>query len=209
MIECSLPKAEWTYEAHLHVGLWHALRYSDDIYPLLSETTTHREAVRNQRLQLSDQPGSRSRRGSRAAQRRCGPTAAGPGSRSRLWRRPIDHRCTARGDRQGESASDRAPCRLTFPEARRPSSGIRYFPRARDCLRLSGGRNFSTVYGGGCRFQSLQELLIISRHVSGVRLTPQRSTDSRRLMIPRPHRADPPALKRSRADEARPRCPGS
>jgi hypothetical protein len=25
----TLPKSEWTHEAHLRVGLWHALRYAD------------------------------------------------------------------------------------------------------------------------------------------------------------------------------------
>jgi len=29
-IACTLPKAEWTHEAHLKVGLWHGLRYSAD-----------------------------------------------------------------------------------------------------------------------------------------------------------------------------------
>lgn len=27
-IACTLPKEEWTHEAHLKVGLWHGLRYS-------------------------------------------------------------------------------------------------------------------------------------------------------------------------------------
>jgi hypothetical protein len=30
-IERSLPKTEWTHHAHLRVGLWHALRYPDDV----------------------------------------------------------------------------------------------------------------------------------------------------------------------------------
>jgi hypothetical protein len=29
-IALTLPKAEWTHEAHLRVGLWHALRFSDE-----------------------------------------------------------------------------------------------------------------------------------------------------------------------------------
>ena len=29
-LACTLPKAEWTHEAHLKVGLWHCLRYSAD-----------------------------------------------------------------------------------------------------------------------------------------------------------------------------------
>ena len=29
-LACTLPKAEWTHEAHLKVGLWHGLRYSAD-----------------------------------------------------------------------------------------------------------------------------------------------------------------------------------
>jgi hypothetical protein len=29
-IACTLPKSEWTHEAHLKVGLWHCLRYSAD-----------------------------------------------------------------------------------------------------------------------------------------------------------------------------------
>ena len=28
-IALTLPKSEWTHEAHLRVGLWHALRFSD------------------------------------------------------------------------------------------------------------------------------------------------------------------------------------
>jgi hypothetical protein len=28
--DCSLPKAQWTHEAHLRVGLWHLLAYSTD-----------------------------------------------------------------------------------------------------------------------------------------------------------------------------------
>jgi hypothetical protein len=28
-IDCTLPKAQWTHQAHLRAGLWHALRYSD------------------------------------------------------------------------------------------------------------------------------------------------------------------------------------
>jgi hypothetical protein len=28
--DCSLPKALWTHEAHLRVGLWHLLRHSPD-----------------------------------------------------------------------------------------------------------------------------------------------------------------------------------
>jgi hypothetical protein len=27
----TLPKTEWTHHAHLRVGLWHALRYPDDV----------------------------------------------------------------------------------------------------------------------------------------------------------------------------------
>ncbi len=27
-IDCTLPVAEWTHEAHLNVGLWHGMRYS-------------------------------------------------------------------------------------------------------------------------------------------------------------------------------------
>lgn len=27
----TLPKAAWTHEAHLRVGLWHALRYADEV----------------------------------------------------------------------------------------------------------------------------------------------------------------------------------
>jgi hypothetical protein len=27
---CSLPKAEWTHEAHLRVGLWHLLRHAPE-----------------------------------------------------------------------------------------------------------------------------------------------------------------------------------
>jgi hypothetical protein len=30
-IALTLPKAEWTHEAHLRVGLWHALRFSDEV----------------------------------------------------------------------------------------------------------------------------------------------------------------------------------
>jgi hypothetical protein len=30
LIARSLPKAEWTHEAHLRAGLWHALRHGDD-----------------------------------------------------------------------------------------------------------------------------------------------------------------------------------
>jgi hypothetical protein len=29
-IALTLPKAEWTHKAHLRVGLWHALRFSDE-----------------------------------------------------------------------------------------------------------------------------------------------------------------------------------
>ena len=29
MIDCTLPKAQWTHEAHLRTGLWHAMRYPD------------------------------------------------------------------------------------------------------------------------------------------------------------------------------------
>jgi hypothetical protein len=29
-IDCTLPKAQWTHEAHLRVGLWHGLRYPQD-----------------------------------------------------------------------------------------------------------------------------------------------------------------------------------
>jgi hypothetical protein len=28
--DCSLPKMEWTHEAHLRVGLWHLLRYTPE-----------------------------------------------------------------------------------------------------------------------------------------------------------------------------------
>jgi hypothetical protein len=39
--ERTLPKAEWTHEAHLRVGLWHLLRYSaDDALMLLRERIT-------------------------------------------------------------------------------------------------------------------------------------------------------------------------
>jgi len=30
VIECTLPKAEWTHEAHLWVGLWHVLQLGPD-----------------------------------------------------------------------------------------------------------------------------------------------------------------------------------
>ena len=30
VIECTLPKAEWTHEAHLRVGLWHVLQLGPD-----------------------------------------------------------------------------------------------------------------------------------------------------------------------------------
>ncbi len=30
-IACTLPKAQWTHQAHLRAGLWHALRYSDQV----------------------------------------------------------------------------------------------------------------------------------------------------------------------------------
>ena len=30
MIERTLPKAEWTHEAHLRVGLWHVLEHGED-----------------------------------------------------------------------------------------------------------------------------------------------------------------------------------
>jgi len=37
-IDCSLPKAEWTHEAHLRVGTWHVLRYGrDEAMQLLRE----------------------------------------------------------------------------------------------------------------------------------------------------------------------------
>jgi len=29
MIACTLPKAEWTHEAHLRVGLWHVLSFPE------------------------------------------------------------------------------------------------------------------------------------------------------------------------------------
>jgi len=29
--DCSLPKAEWTHHAHLHVGLWHVLHFPPDV----------------------------------------------------------------------------------------------------------------------------------------------------------------------------------
>jgi hypothetical protein len=29
-VDCTLPKAEWTHEAHLRVGLWHVRRYGAD-----------------------------------------------------------------------------------------------------------------------------------------------------------------------------------
>jgi hypothetical protein len=29
--DCSLPKSEWTHEAHLRVGLWHLLRHSPEV----------------------------------------------------------------------------------------------------------------------------------------------------------------------------------
>jgi hypothetical protein len=28
--DCTLPKEQWTHEAHLRVGLWHVLRYAPD-----------------------------------------------------------------------------------------------------------------------------------------------------------------------------------
>jgi hypothetical protein len=31
LIDCTLPKGEWTHHAHLRAGLWHVLRYSDPI----------------------------------------------------------------------------------------------------------------------------------------------------------------------------------
>jgi hypothetical protein len=31
LIERTLPKSEWTHHAHLRAGLWHLLRYPDDV----------------------------------------------------------------------------------------------------------------------------------------------------------------------------------
>jgi hypothetical protein len=37
-IDCSLPREEWTHEAHLKVGLWHALKFTfEDGLALLRE----------------------------------------------------------------------------------------------------------------------------------------------------------------------------
>ena len=37
-IECTLPKAEWTHQAHLRVGLWHVVNHGPEAaLPLLRE----------------------------------------------------------------------------------------------------------------------------------------------------------------------------
>ncbi len=47
VIECTLPKAEWTHEAHLRVGLWHVLQLGPDeaLIQLRQRISAYNESV--------------------------------------------------------------------------------------------------------------------------------------------------------------------